>query len=276
MPEKQSAQMTQIAKRDFELIKCLLENKDPFTFIRFSDGEMEIIRNERLFIGKGYISWSKGEVSYSYPDFDYKDFSPERDKELREDLIASARHRGDFYFKGIPTAHNNAIEDRNLMVEFNGDSDENLTFADLLINQNFLAFRKYLISIFSLYASVYYFGNYRANPTLVNANWQLIPLQDNFFVNYEKVLAASLTELSGVPVNSLILSSASSLTNILGHQLHERRPDLTFIDIGTSMHDLVGMESGIREYHILLARNTPRNLVRKTRFAINRSFRLKW
>ncbi len=275
MPKIRSVQMTQIARRDFELIKSLLENKDPFTFVRFSDGEMEIIRNERLFIGKGHISWSKGEVSYSYPDFDYKDFSPKRDIKLRGDLIASAIYKNKFYFKGIPTAHNNALNDRNLMIEFNGGS-ENLTFADLLINENFLKFRKQLISIFSSYSSVYFFGNYRANPGLVNNNWKLVPLQDNFFSNYEKVLEVSLVALGGTPKNSLILSSASSLTNILGHQLHESRPDLTFLDIGTSMHDLVGMESGIREYHVLLARNTPRNLARKIRFVMNRSFRLKW
>jgi len=272
----ESAQTTQIARRDFELIKCLLENRNPFTFVRFSDGEMEIVRNERLFIGRGHISWSKGEVSYSYPDFDYKDFSPERDQKLREDLVASARYSSNFYFKGVPTSHNNALEDRKLMTEFNGGSYYNLTFADLLINENFLKFRKHLIPIFLSYTSVYYFGNYRANPGLVSKNWKLVPLQDNFFLDYERVLEASLTELSGLPTNSLILSSASSLTNILGNQLHERRPDLTFLDIGTSMHDLVGMESGIREYHILLARNTPRNLVRKIRFVMNRSFRLKW
>jgi hypothetical protein len=276
MPKIQSVQMTQIARRDFELIKCLLENKDPFTYVRFSDGEMEIIRNERLFIGEGHISWSKGEVSHSYPNFDYKNFLPERDVKLRADLIASANYRSKFFFKGIPTVHNNALEDRNLMIEFNDGSEENLTFADLLINENFLKFRRQLISIFSSYTSVYYFGNYRASPGLVNEKWKLIPLQDNFFENYEKVLAASLTVLNGLPINSLILSSASSLTNILGHKLHESRPDLTFLDVGTSMHDLVGMESGIREYHVLLARNTPRNLVRKIRFIINRSFRLKW
>ena len=276
MPEIQSAQMMQIAKCDFELIKGLLENKDPFTYVRFSDGEMEIIRNERLFIGKGHISWSKGEVSYSYPDFDFKDFSPTRDVKLRADLISSASYKSKFFFKGIPTAHNNALEDRNLMIELNGGSDENLTFADLLINENFMKFRKQLVSIFSLYDSVYYFGNYRANPELVNRSWKLIPLQDNFFADYQKVLNESLAVLGGLPRNSLVLSSASSLTNILGHQLHESRPDLTFLDIGTSMHDLVGMESGIRGYHILLSRNTPRNLVRKIRFVMDQSFKLKW
>ena len=87
MPEMQSTRMTQSASRDFELIKRLLEKKDPFTYIRFSDGEMEIIRNPRLFIGDGRISWSKGEVLFSYPDFDFKDFSPKRDVKLRADLI---------------------------------------------------------------------------------------------------------------------------------------------------------------------------------------------
>jgi len=86
----------------------------------------------------------------------------------------------------------------------------------------------------------------------------------------------SLKEIVKAPTGSLILASASSLTNIVGHQLHISRPDLTFIDIGTSMHDLVGMQSGIREYHILLTRGTLRNMLRKIRFVSSRSFKLKW
>jgi len=183
MPKSRSAQMTRIARQDFELVKLLLINKNPFTFIRFSDGEMEVVRNERLFIGKGRISWSRGEVSYSYPDFDYKDFSPARDQKLRADLLASAEYRSDYYFKGVPTAHNDAIRDRNLMVALNGENTTNLTFADLLINENFLAFRKLLIPLFSNFATVYYFGNHRANPKLINESWKLVPLQDNFFEN---------------------------------------------------------------------------------------------
>jgi hypothetical protein len=274
--EMQSTRMTQSASRDFELIKRLLEKKDPFTYIRFSDGEMEIIRNQRLFIGDGRISWSKGEVLFSYPDFDFKDFLPERDEKLRTDLLASANFKNPFFFKGIPTSHNNALEDRKLMVKLNGETEENLTFADLLINENFLAFRKQLIPIFASFPHVHYFGNYRAHPELVSKNWKLVPLQDNFFENYETVLDISIARLSGLPADSLILSSASSLTNIVGHQLYKCRPDLTFLDIGTSMHDLVGMQSGIREYHILLSRNTPKNLIRKIRLISNPNFRLKW
>lgn len=274
--ENDSWEMRQSAKHDFDLISELLFRKQPFTFIRFSDGEMEIIRNNRLFIGDGRISWSKGEVTYRYPDFDKKEFLPKRDFRLREDLIASAIFSEISYIKGIPTSHNDALADRNLLVELNSGSLKNLTFADLLINQNFLRFRKRIVPLFHRFHHVYYLGNFRSRPELMNEYWKLIPIQDNFFENYDHVLSDSLVSLESLPRCSLVLSSASSLTNVLGHKIKQLRQDLTFLDVGTSLHDLVGLQSGIREYHVLIERNSPSAVFRKLRLRLGDNFNLKW
>ena len=268
--------MCQIAKLDFHFLSDLLCKKEPFIFIRFSDGEMEIVRNYRLLIGDGHISWSKGEVEFRYPDFDSKEFIPERDAKLREDLLAAARFRSDFFYKGIPASHNQALADRDLLVELNGNSITNLTFADLFINENFLKFRKRVVPLLRKFDNVYYLGNFRATPELVDVSWKLIPLQDNFFENYENVLEASINVLKALPENSLVLSSASSLTNILGYQIRLFRKDLTFFDVGTSLHDLVGLQGGIREYHALIGNNSPRGIYRKMRLVCSKSFKLRW
>lgn len=268
--------MKQEARYDFNQLSKLLLEREPFTFIRFSDGEMEIIRNHRLLIGDGLISWSKGEVEFRYPDFDKKDFLPERDVRLRDDLIVSARFTAKNFIKGIPASHNKAVDDRNLLVDLNNGSLENLTFADLFINQNYLRFRRKVIPLFYRYEHVYYFGNFRSNPKLLNDDWNLIPLQDNFFENYEQVLSASLSALQALPMNSLVLSSASSLSNILGHKILQHRQDLTFFDVGTSLHDLIGLQSGIREYHMLTQRNSPRVIYKKLRLVTRKNFKLKW
>ena len=135
-----SNEVRQNSQKDFNSIMNLLANKTPFTFIRFSDGEMEVIRNQPFRIGNGQVSWRKGDFSYKYPDFDEKEFSPERDFRLRNELIDSATYSHPQFIKGIPALHNNARDDQNLMIKLNGHSMTNLTFSDLFLNQNFKKF----------------------------------------------------------------------------------------------------------------------------------------
>lgn len=268
--------MKQNSKSDFEKFKDMLSSKSPFTFVRFSDGEMEILRNRSLFIGNGKVVWSKGKVDFNYPEFDSKEFKPGRDKEIRSDLLMSAIYQNRNYIKGIPTSHNSALPDRDLMIKYNRNSNINLTFADLLINRNFLKFRREIVPIFMEYENVFIVGNFRAKPELISTSWQVIPIQDNFFSNYGNTLNETMNKLRCIPMNSLVLGSASSLTNILGQKLNKEREDITFLDIGTSMHDLLGLTSGIREYHKLLLPNNLGGLYNKFRLVTRKNFRLKW
>jgi hypothetical protein len=271
-----SSQVRQNSRKDFKSFIDFLANKAPFTFVRFSDGEMEVIRNQPFRIGNGKVSWRKGDFSYRYPDFDEKEFSPERDFRLRDELIESAIYLHPQYFKGIPASHNSARADQNLMIDLNGHSITNLTFSDLFINQNFKKFRNHAVPLFQSFSDVFVLGNFRAKPELLNSNWRLIPVEDNFFPNFERVKEEKLRELSALPKDALVLASASSLTNIIGKRLHEVRKDLTYFDIGTSMHDLMGMEMGIREYHSVLLPNNLSGMKSKLNLYRRRNFWLKW
>jgi hypothetical protein len=268
--------LNQTSLNDFNVISNLLSSKTPFTFVRFSDGEMEVIRNEEFFIGDGKINWRKGSYNFDYPDFDKKEFLPSRDFNLRNDLLTAAMYKSGNFIKGIPARHNSAISDRDFMIAFNGGNLENLTFSDLFLNQNFLKFRREIIPSFFHFESVFYFGNFRAKPENFRSSWVLVPVQDNFFQDYDSVVDKAISALMNVPRNSLILSSASSLSNIVGHKLNSMREDLTFVDIGTSLHDLVGLNSFIREYQIVLLPNNPKNMYRKIRLRLQKNNKLKW
>lgn len=268
--------MEQNSRSDFQSIKSLLHSKSPFTFVRFSDGEIEILRNRALFIGNGKIVWHKGIVDFKYPEFDSKDFNPDRDKQIRKDLIKSAIYQSKNYIKGIPASHNSAILDRNLMIEYNNNLTTNLTFADLFINKNFLKFRREIVPIFTEFNYVYVVGNFRARPELFNSSWKIVPVQDNFFSDYKNIINKTMSILRFLPLGSLVLGSASSLTNVLGQKLNAEREDITFVDIGTSMHDLFELTSGIREYHQLLSPNTLFGIYHKIRLTSRKNYRLKW
>ena len=54
--------------------------------------------------------------------------------------------------------------------------------------------------------------------------------------------------LKNIPKQSLIISSASSMSNIIGFYIFKERPDVTFIDIGSSLNDLIGLKFNIRSY----------------------------
>jgi hypothetical protein len=261
---------------DFEALLNKISLKSPFSFIRFSDGELEIIRNRKLIIKSGEVIWSKGVNKHSYPAFDFKTFDPEVNFDLRSHLIESAKYSANSFIKGIPTTHNNALEDRDFMIELNGGSKFNLTFADLFLNQNFLKFRNRIIPKLLMYSNVFYVGNFRANPSSFSDSWIHVKVPDDVFLDYENKRKKINEILVNVPPNSLILLSASSLSNILAHQLVLSRNDLTILDVGTSLHDLVGLQSGIRDYHLLLSGNDYKSLLKKLRYKSRKGYRLKW
>ena len=265
-----------IAKKDFAQIKMMLEEKSPFVYVRFSDGETEIIRNYYLEIREHKIIWSGGIVNHGYPAFDRKTFNPITDQEFRADLLKSAVENGKNYFKGIPATHNRALRDRNLMIRLNGGLSPSLTFSDLFLNGNFRAYRNQIVPLFDRFANVAVIGNYRMQPNLYKNTWQHIEIPDDFFVTYSDVKKTVWQAIQELPHGSLVLSSASSLSNVMGCLTYFDRPDITFIDIGTSLHDLMGIQTGIRAYHIELEKWTLSNFLRKLWYKRAKEYFLKW
>lgn len=263
-------------KRDLKGLLVALRNGKNFCFVRFSDGELEILRNQELVIGPNYVRSSAGEVNFSYPVYDFKNFSPERDVKFRTKLLESASYMAAGYIKGIPTAGNSAILDRNLMIDLNGGVLQNLTFADLLINSNYKSFRKDFLPLFRERSDVYVITNFRAKMQSAPKTWILIPVPDNFISSYESDLDRIKSILMQVPANSLILSSASSLSNLLGLEIWKVRQDITFIDIGTSLHDEIGLGFGIREYHQLIGKANWFHLLLRFKYKIRKGYKLRW
>jgi hypothetical protein len=113
-------------------------------------------------------------------------------------------------------------------------------------------------------------------PNLIDTKWQLIPVPDGLIAEFPGCFEEALERIILLPKGSLVLSSASSLTNILGAELLEMRPDLFFIDIGTALHDLMGMPAGIRSYQIQLRPWKLSNLKERVGYYLGGSHRLRW
>ena len=261
--------------KDLLRFQKMLEGGEAFTFVRFSDGEMEIIRNRYLKIGGGEISFRGATYKNIYPEHDSKTFDPSQHNQIRSDLVESAKHNSESYYIGIPTSHNKMLRDRNLMVRLNGGLNQFITFADLFINSNYEAFKKNIVPLFDR-ANLHIVCNYRANFLGEISFAKKIPVGDNFFLNYEDTLKDIYPTLLNLKPQAVVLSSASSLSNILGFKLNKVRKDITFIDVGTSINYLMGMHANTRLYHGVGSFGNLKEIYHYLRFRFSKNYNIRW
>lgn len=259
------------ANKHLDLFIKNLINKTPFSFVRFSDGETEILRNRYLEINAGKTVFRGKEFKNNFPQFDSKRFDPTIHQNIRRDLLDSALFKDDKFYKGIPTSHNKAYKDKDLMLRLNGGFDYNITFSDLFLNSNFKRYKDEVVPLFESFGNIYVIANYRAKPTGILSKAKHISVPDNFFSSYEETLSSVLEELSDIEEGALVLSSASSLSNIIAHKIFLNRKDITFLDIGTSINELLSMDTMIRSYH-----KQKKGFLRRIFYKKSKSYEIKW
>lgn len=234
---------------DIETIHRFLREKTPFTFIRFSDGESEILHDRPLRIRSGITLFRGRTFPNDFPVWDSKTYIPQRDSQVRSDLVEAATSRADALFKGVLTRSNRRLSERDMMIRLNGFELSTLTFTDLLINSNFAVWQKTILPMVAENASsLFVVANFRSRPEGILRLAHLIPISDNFFDAWTTQRDFVLASLMDAPSGSLVLSSASSLSNVVGHRLRVERPDLTFLDVGTSINTYLGLGDAARIY----------------------------
>jgi hypothetical protein len=249
----------------------LLKSKTPFSFVRFSDGEIEILRNRYLEIGGGKTVFRGREFKNNFPDFDAKKFDPRIHQNIRKDLLSSALFRDKNFYKGIPTLHNEATKDREFLLRLNGGFDTNMTFSDLFLNSNYRKYRDEVVPLFESYENIYVIANYRSKPIGILEKAKYINIPDNFFATYDSVVDSVFAQIKDISNGSLILSSASSLSNILGHRMYVQNPNITFLDIGTSINDLLSLNHNTRAYH-----SEEKSFFQKMFYRTKKGYGIKW
>jgi hypothetical protein len=260
-------------EKDLQRITDLLKAGEAFCFIRFSDGEVEVLRNRYLEIDSGVTVFRGRTFGNKFPEYDSKRFDPERHAQIRRDLLASAMMRAPNYFKGLPSKHNRAIIDREFLVRLNGGMCEFITFSDLLMNSNYPKFRRDIVPLFGKIENLAVMANYRAKLGGELAHAQHLPVEDNFFENYDEVMTGIFDRVSSLPEKTVVLSSASSLSNIIGMKLYRSRPDISFIDVGSAINDLLGLDSTTRAYHDVYVHSEG---PRARRYSRSVEYRIKW
>lgn len=238
---------------DFNKLKNKLLKSENFAFLRFSDGECYILydrylelNNSGFTIGdvKGYAFYGKEEQ---------KLFDPSKHSFYRQKLIESLEYVSENYYKGIPMRSSceacGFIFDE--IVENSGGNSEYLTFANLWNNANYPRFMEEIVPIFTNKKIV----------MVVNecANIQKLPFNviedfrvgDNCFINNYDIIDEMKKYIKDNNIeNYVFLISAASLSNLIVHQLYEKYPNNTYIDIGSTLNPMMGMLgwTGTRTY----------------------------
>ena len=93
------------------------------------------------------------------------------------------------------------------------------------MNSNYKYFRTEILPLFKNFNNKYLIANFRCK---LNRELQVIHLkiEDNFS-NYKFTKSRLMKLLKNIPKQSLIISSASSMSNIIGFYIFKERPDVT-------------------------------------------------
>lgn len=260
---------------DIKRFEKFIMNKTPFVFIRFSDGETEVLKRRKLVLGQEGIEFRGNFINKIYPSYDQKSFDPDKHAIISDDLHSSLNHYHDFYFKGIPSGHNVDTNDKEYYISLLDKVNNNITFADLFVNSNYRAFLKNIVPKILECENVYLVGNHRSR--ISNSFSGLFSCPDNFFAHYDTLLSECKLFIDSLPANSYVLSSCSSLSNILGHYVSTQRNDITFLDVGSAINHLIGLDKGTRVYHdYVFGPRSIKSTIQLARHLFSGKMKLKW
>lgn len=203
-------------KEEIKKFHNKLINNDKFAFSKFADGEWLAINNIKCAPGNGEWTISNSlEHSYS-----------------RQLLINSFTYKHPDYYVGIscPCCQGKAHYD---MIKFSGQSDENLTFANIFVNSNYEYFLENIVPEFTKKENIILVAN-------KNSNLNNLPfkVQEFYGVGYnawidDLPLVKYLIEKNHK--DKLFLFSCGPLGNILSHLLWSYNKDNTYLDIGSTI-----------------------------------------
>ena len=143
-------------KQEFDRLLQLVKDGTPFSFSRFSDGEVTVLRNRIVVLAEdhfiqGDIHGEKKVYANGYMPEEQKRFIPSENKREHEKLVEAFKFKKKNYIKGIPGQNSlDCGESWKFCTELYGSQDcESLSFANVMINGNYSRFIKEMLPLFS-------------------------------------------------------------------------------------------------------------------------------
>lgn len=237
--------MTKDFKKHFWSILNKLKNKEYFAFSRFSDGEMHIMYNRELKLAKDHnVIAGKVDSKASYAPEDHKHFDPKKHQFFQQELMRAYRFKKPNYFVGLSCRC--CVGEKNFkqfLDWYEGDpEDPRLTWANLFVNSNYPLFKQHFIPEFKNHKIALVANKKSTIGKLPFSVEKFFPIGDNCIINdFDLIEEIKNWVKSNDIKNHVFLFSASSLSNCLCYRLFEKFSNNTYIDIGTTLNQYLGL-----------------------------------
>lgn len=216
---------------EFDKIASWLKQRESFAFVRYNDGEVNVLMNEQ---------------------FSCKQWQVSEDEGFREALMEGLfEHKQ--YLIGIPCG---CLEKKDgyrkyLRDNFNLGSQW-LTFASIFSNSMFQRTQSELVPLVKSY-DIVLVANDQANIEQMKARGfrieKYFPIPLNAWQKYKEIQDAIVQYVDEQsPEGRLFLFCAGPVSNVLIHQLFKRSPGNTYLDVGSSFDKQLGLADSDRCY----------------------------
>lgn len=229
----------------FDKLLQKIKNKENFAFTRFSDGELFILQNKTVVLADNHYVTGDVKGSNRYTKEEHKEFYPEQHQVYQQKLVETFKHNQDNYFKGICTSTDGHVGKQNFdwMIDFHGGDHPNLTFANLLINANYSRFVEEMVPLFMNREIIYVVNEMADTSKLPFEISKKFEIGSNCMINdydtsenVKKYIKDTNTK------DAIVLCSAASLSNFVIYECFKNNQDNTFLDIGSCLNPLLGLE----------------------------------
>jgi len=123
-----------------------LKRKENFAFVRFSDGELDILQNLYVELSENVVKRGDELINQTpYPEEDYKVFDPTKHQRSRQLLLESLQFKKENYFKGLSCPCCVSQERVRSLLELYGEGDDkHVVWANQFLNANYVHFMTYM------------------------------------------------------------------------------------------------------------------------------------
>ena len=244
---------------EFDRLYKLVKGNCGFSFARFSDGERVVLRNKKLVIAENYFIQEDlfGNVKRgtpggkSYLPEERKEFIPEKHSFFHDKLIEAYKFRKTNYFKGIcgdneltdASAGADTVSTWRWMVDLHGGEDDSLTYANVFLNRNYPLFVEKMIPEFMNHDVILIANKNSTTDLLPFKVKKFFPIGENCMINDYGLIEKIKDYIREENIsNHLFLFSAATLSNYLCYELYKEFDNNKYMDIGSTLGPLLGLE----------------------------------
>ena len=211
---------------DFEFFWGLIDRGENFTFSRYADGEVMLMKGVPVTEGTQAFVIDKWKA-------------PNMLTKVGRELLETLNHTESNYYYAISSKTDN-INDYHFLLENIKQTSDKLTFVNLWINANYLNMKRKLCSN---KREVILICNEKAKKENFSFNIKDITPFPNDCINFWETNGDSyiseLIERYGKMKNQLFYISCGPVSEIIIHNLYKANPNNTYIDVGSSIDEFV-------------------------------------